>query len=604
MNFPVENTRSTALAPESAASVLSRFGTWEWDFVSGGVTCSDGLWRLFGLQPGSVAPTYELFVGMIHPEDRAALRCWTSAAQAGGPIDWEFRIVRADGVVRWLASRGEIFPDAAGRGGWAAGVLFDVSEIHAARSELAAREERYRALAEMSSVGTWRSDARGEALEAKCWADFTGLAPQDCLGSGWLAAVHPDDVGSVTATWAEARRIVSRSEVRFRARHHSGQFRWVYSRIAPVKNADGTVREWVGTTEDIHAARQVDEALRASEERLRMAVHAGRMVSWDCDLETGFVTRSSNAVEIFGIGSGPADEFLARLHTDDQARIDAALRATLEAGHPFNVEYRLFGPAGEIRWLHASGQLLRSAHKGPDRLAGITFDVTARKEAEIEAERLAQVLRGLEARYRALMEAAGDFVWTAAPDGRVVDMPEWRAFTGQTPEQVQGWGWMNAVHPADRERTRETMQRLIDTRSSQPFEYRLRDRLGAYHWFKARAVPIAAEDGSIREWIGTCTRVRNPTLQRDASNGGTEPIADQPDENPIAAWQVRAARAIVRWSAGELAAASGVSLSTVRRIEEGHGTNVRLLAAVRSTLEQAGVQFRVAADGTRGVSAK
>jgi DNA-binding Xre family transcriptional regulator len=117
-------------------------------------------------------------------------------------------------------------------------------------------------------------------------------------------------------------------------------------------------------------------------------------------------------------------------------------------------------------------------------------------------------------------------------------------------------------------------------------------------------VPIAAEDGSIREWIGTCTRVRNPTLQRDASNGGTEPIADQADENPIAAWQVRAARAIVRWSAGELAAASGVSLSTVRRIEEGHGTNVRLLAAVRSTLEQAGVQFHVAPDGTRGVSAK
>jgi PAS domain-containing protein len=66
----------------------------------------------------------------------------------------------------------------------------------------------------------------------------------------------------------------------YRARHRSGAFRRIRSSI-PIKNADGTVREWIGSDEDIHAWREVEETLRVSEKRHRLALSAAHMVTWD-----------------------------------------------------------------------------------------------------------------------------------------------------------------------------------------------------------------------------------------------------------------------------------------------------------------------------------
>jgi PAS domain S-box-containing protein len=109
-----------------------------------------------------------------------------------------------------------------------------------------------------------------------------------------------------------------------------------------------------------------------------------------------------------------------------------------------------------------------------------------------------------EQRYRALVRATSSLVWTTAPDGQIIDMPEWRAYTGQSVEQNRGWGWLNALHPGDRERTSAVWQKAVDTRSLYETEYRIRRRDGMYIWHQARGVAILEADGSIREWVGIC----------------------------------------------------------------------------------------------------
>ena len=121
-----------------------------------------------------------------------------------------------------------------------------------------------------------------------------------------------------------------------------------------------------------------------------------------------------------------------------------------------------------------------------------------------EANRL---LRESEERFLALVTATAQLVWTTPPDGLVEDMPLWRAYTGQTIEQVRGWGWLDAVHPDDQERVRAVWADAIAARTIYQAEYRLRRHDGDYRYFLVRAVPVLDGAGELREWVGVHTDI-------------------------------------------------------------------------------------------------
>jgi PAS domain S-box-containing protein len=132
------------------------------------------------------------------------------------------------------------------------------------------------------------------------------------------------------------------------------------------------------------------------------------------------------------------------------------------------------------------------------------------------AERTA-ALRESEARYRSYIEVTLQVGWTTNADGEVVeDMPAWRQFTGQTLEEIQGWGWASALHPDDLERTSAVWRQVVANRQRYETEHRLRRHDGVYRHFLARSVPIVNEDGSVREWVGTCIDIteRKQTEER------------------------------------------------------------------------------------------
>lgn len=124
-------------------------------------------------------------------------------------------------------------------------------------------------------------------------------------------------------------------------------------------------------------------------------------------------------------------------------------------------------------------------------------DLTPQKQAAAE-------LRQSEKRYRGLTEAISSVVWTAAANGAIVEMQHWSELTGQTQNQYQGYGWLDVLHPDDRETTRATWVQAMDNRQVLDVEYRVRNRNGRYRWYHARGAPVVDEDGSVREWIGIC----------------------------------------------------------------------------------------------------
>ena len=108
-----------------------------------------------------------------------------------------------------------------------------------------------------------------------------------------------------------------------------------------------------------------------------------------------------------------------------------------------------------------------------------------------------------EKHYRSFIGTNAQLFWTASADGIVEnDVPLWRAYTGQSMEEVQGWGWLHAVHPEDRERVKRAWLNALANKGAYETEYRLRRYDGVYRTFSACGVPLFEQDGYLREWVG------------------------------------------------------------------------------------------------------
>lgn len=262
-------------------------------------------------------------------------------------------------------------------------------------------ELRYRSLVTTTSQMVWTTDAGGQVVEAsESWSSFTGQTFEEFRGSGWLDAVHPDDRPGTRSAWlSSVRENKPLNEIEYRVRHRDGAWRSVVARGAPVRGTDGAVVEWIGTCTDVTDQTLARQALRESEERLRIALETARLGSWDVDLTRGCMTSSPRCKANFGLP--PDAEFhypnlLRAIHPDDREAVQQAVKKALDERSIYESCYRARWPDGTTHWILASGRGIYDAFGRPVRMTGVTLDVTERKEADerrqraLEAERHAR----------------------------------------------------------------------------------------------------------------------------------------------------------------------------------------------------------------------
>jgi PAS domain S-box-containing protein len=261
-------------------------------------------------------------------------------------------------------------------------------------------EERYRALALATDQIVWRCDAAGNNVwSSDSWQRILGRKTDEAKGRGWLDFVHPDDRARVAQSWQESLKAGREYHSEYRLRLRDASYRYFDVRGVPVRNPDGTVREWIGANFDITERKRVEQELRASEHRRLMALSAARVGGFVWDPKTGESELTAELQEIFGFEAGPAkgghgERWLSRVHDDDRVMVLERMKQSESSGE-MDFEYRYHHPQRGLRWLYVKGRMradeLAANRKGSSeqdsagkKAYGVVLDITERKKAEEE----------------------------------------------------------------------------------------------------------------------------------------------------------------------------------------------------------------------------
>jgi PAS domain S-box-containing protein len=257
-------------------------GLWDINVPAGEAYYSPAYARMLGYEPGELPPRFDVWVGLMHPDERAANLEAVKAYDEGRLPAWEreMRLRQKDGSYRWILSRGNGLRDGAGKLLRMSG---SHSDIHARKmAELALRdsEQRFRQLSENIREAYWLVGipaGRPEKTEivyiSPMWEQIWGrpLPPLDRLTEVWMAALHPEDRARALETGA---RSAEGYEHQYRILRPDGEVRWIRDRAFPVKDGDGHVVRVAGVSEDITERRLLEEELRRARDEALASANA------------------------------------------------------------------------------------------------------------------------------------------------------------------------------------------------------------------------------------------------------------------------------------------------------------------------------------------
>jgi PAS domain S-box-containing protein len=260
------------------------------------------------------------------------------------------------------------------------------AELLRREAALKASEARLRLAQQAARVGTWEWDLR---TGASVWSEMIwrllGLEPGDgpTTVERFLEFIHPEDRDRA---WQKVNEVISTGEEyydEFRIIRRDRQVLWVSSKGRLIRSADGQPERMLGVNIDITERRKTEDALRESEERLRLAQQAARVGTWEWDLETGASIWSDMIWDLLGLqpSEGPAtlERFMEFVHPDDRAAVLRKANDVIAYRNDYYDEFRLVRRDGQVSWAAAKGRAIGSADSPHKRMIGVTIDITERK---------------------------------------------------------------------------------------------------------------------------------------------------------------------------------------------------------------------------------
>jgi PAS domain S-box-containing protein len=460
-----------------------------------------------------ISPVTAAITAFVHPDDRASLTEAMNYSLANGErFSMRFRQRRADGVYRWLESRGEPMRDDSGVILQWYGTNVDIDDLVRAQDALRDRERELSQLVDMAPSLIWRLTPDGQpTFFNKRMVDFHDMDVADLEKPGMsrldavLETVHPDDVAEYRDALNHSLVTGESFSMRYRLQRADGAYRWMSGRAEPMRDREGRIVQWVALCHDIDDQTRLYSEVAEREAKIRRLIDADiiGIVIWDLDgtlidandafLRTVHYERKDVEAGLRWFDMTPPD--WQEVHSHEEAEELAA------TGKMQPREKEFFRKDGS----RVPVLIGAACFEGQSR-QGVAYilDLTEQKHAEA-------ALRERERELSQLVETLPAMIDCATPDGEpIYRSQQFCEFLGyelgelDTAGKSRLDGTLDAVHPDDLAGAKETYAHALATGEPCARRFRMRRFDGIYRWVEARAAPIRNAEGAIVQWNVVC----------------------------------------------------------------------------------------------------
>jgi len=383
-----------------------------------------------------------------------------------------------------------------GKPRYLAGFTMDITERKLMENALRASEQLFQTLAENSSVGIFRTNAKGLTTYVNPkWCELADCSPLEALQSGWIAKVHSDDRQGLIVGWEKALAVKERSQAEYRFVHSDGEVRWVKGEAVPELNDNGELSGYIGTITDITERMQNEEKLLTSNNLLRTIIdnipdavymkdlEGRKLIANKADLENIGAENESDVLNKNDFDLFPK-EIAAEFWADDQK--------VLKSGNPIiNREEKLINNQKKLKWLWTSKIPFKNTEGNIIGLVGIGHDVTRRKQDQKEMMKLST----------AITQSPVSIVITDLNSNIEYVNPKFTEITGYTFDEVKGKNPRILKSGTQSSEFYTNMWKDLTNGSSWTSEIQNKKKNGELYWENAIISPIKNEKGEIINYV-------------------------------------------------------------------------------------------------------
>jgi PAS domain S-box-containing protein len=381
------------------AQRIAQVGYWEWDLTSNNVIWSDETYRIYGLRPQEYPIDIAVVQKMIHPDDlEFVFRVAEEAVRGGLRTDVEHRIIRPSGEQRTVHSQGDLKRDASGRPYQMFGTVQDITDRKRAEEELRRSQVYLSEGQRLAQMGSWAFNPSGffEYWSQELFTIY-GLDPQKGAPTleQYLGTVHPQDRDFMTNTIKRMHAERGGCDVKKRIVRPDGEQRYIRCVGIPVVEGE-VLKGFLGTAIDITEQELLTQELERRQAHLTEAQKLTHTGSWAWRLaDRKTVHLSEEWYRIYGFdsieGAPTWEEYLERIHPEDRLKWNGIVERAIMEKADYELEFRVLFPNGTVKWIHTVGHPVLSDAGDLEQFVGSSTDITERKRAEEERERLHQL---------------------------------------------------------------------------------------------------------------------------------------------------------------------------------------------------------------------